>query len=44
MKKGDKVKLLAHGDFGLFTVYKNTRITIKAIQDSTVINHIVFMR
>lgn len=35
MKKGDKVKLLAHGDFGLFTVYKNTGITIRAIQDST---------
>lgn len=35
MKKGDKVKLLAYGDFGLFTVYKNTGITLKAIQDST---------
>lgn len=36
MKKGDKVTLKMNGYFGdTFTVYKNTGITIRAIQDST---------
>lgn len=36
MKKGDKVTLKMNGYFGdEFTVYENTGIVIRAIQDST---------